>query len=172
MPDAATMAPPSQKQQYLDVFEREHATTLRVLRQYPPDKLELQPHPKCKTARDLAWIFAIEQGVVEKVLTDTMEMPPKSPLPPAPQSWQDLLTAIEAGRDRIAGLVRGMHDEDLLKPVRFFVGPGQLGDVPKLQIIWLMLHDHIHRGQFSVYLRIADGKVPSIYGPSLDEPWM
>jgi uncharacterized damage-inducible protein DinB len=36
-----------------------------------------------------------------------------------------------------------------------------------------MLCDQIHhRGQFSVYLRMADGKVPSIYGPSLDEPWM
>lgn len=29
-----------------------------------------------------------------------------------------------------------------------------------------------HRGQFSVYLRLAGGKVPSIYGPSADEPWM
>jgi hypothetical protein len=25
--------------------------------------------------------------------------------------------------------------------------------------------------QFSIYLRMADGKVPSIYGPSADEPW-
>ncbi|MBI1806965.1 MAG: hypothetical protein HYR76_07940, partial [Ignavibacteria bacterium] len=29
-----------------------------------------------------------------------------------------------------------------------------------------------HRGQLSVYLRIVDAKVPSIYGPSADEPWM
>jgi uncharacterized damage-inducible protein DinB len=29
-----------------------------------------------------------------------------------------------------------------------------------------------HRGQLSVYLRLADGKVPSIYGPTADEPWM
>jgi uncharacterized damage-inducible protein DinB len=28
-----------------------------------------------------------------------------------------------------------------------------------------------HRGQFSVYLRMAGGKVPSIYGPTADEPW-
>jgi uncharacterized damage-inducible protein DinB len=35
-----------------------------------------------------------------------------------------------------------------------------------------MLHDQIHhRGQFSVYLRMVGGKVPSIYGPSGDEPW-
>jgi uncharacterized damage-inducible protein DinB len=35
-----------------------------------------------------------------------------------------------------------------------------------------MLMDSIHhRGQMSVYLRCAGGKVPSIYGPSADEPW-
>jgi uncharacterized damage-inducible protein DinB len=37
----------------------------------------------------------------------------------------------------------------------------------------MMLMDSVHhRGQFSVYLRMADGKVPSIYGPTADEPWM
>jgi uncharacterized damage-inducible protein DinB len=28
-----------------------------------------------------------------------------------------------------------------------------------------------HRGQFSVYLRLAGAPVPSIHGPSTDEPW-
>ena len=28
-----------------------------------------------------------------------------------------------------------------------------------------------HRGQFSVYLRMAGGKVPSITVPPADEPW-
>jgi uncharacterized damage-inducible protein DinB len=27
-----------------------------------------------------------------------------------------------------------------------------------------------HRGQMSVYIRLAGGKLPSIYGPSADEP--
>ncbi len=35
----------------------------------------------------------------------------------------------------------------------------------------LFVHQIHHRGQFSVYLRMADAKVPAIYGPSLDEPW-
>ena len=35
-----------------------------------------------------------------------------------------------------------------------------------------MLLDHVHhRGQFTIYSRIAGGKVPQIYGPSADEPW-
>jgi uncharacterized damage-inducible protein DinB len=28
-----------------------------------------------------------------------------------------------------------------------------------------------HRGQLSVYLRLLDIPVPSIYGPTADEPW-
>ena len=32
------------------------------------------------------------------------------------------------------------------------------------------LHLAHHRGQLSVYLRLAGGRVPSIYGPSADDP--
>jgi uncharacterized damage-inducible protein DinB len=52
------------------------------------------------------------------------------------------------------------------------VGPGQVADVPVADMLWIMLLDAVHhRGQLSVYLRMAGGKVPSIYGPSADEPW-
>ena len=48
----------------------------------------------------------------------------------------------------------------------------KLGDWRRIDILWFLLHDQIHhRGQFSVYLRMAGGQVPSIYGPSGDEPW-
>ena len=57
--------------------------------------------------------------------------------------------------------------------MKFFVGPKQLGDYTRLEFCWFLLHDEIHhRGQFSIYLRMAGAKVPSIYGPSADEPWM
>ena len=62
---------------------------------------------------------------------------------------------------------------ELNKTVKFFVAPKQMGDLRKMDVLWYMLMDSVHhRGQFSVYLRMADGKVPSIYGPSADEPWM
>jgi uncharacterized damage-inducible protein DinB len=55
----------------------------------------------------------------------------------------------------------------------FFVGPGKTGDIPLADFVNFMTHDQIHhRGQLSVYLRMAGGKVPAIYGPSADEPWM
>ncbi|NIP58360.1 MAG: hypothetical protein GWM92_04890 [Gemmatimonadetes bacterium] len=57
--------------------------------------------------------------------------------------------------------------------MRFFTGPGTTGEIPRIDWLWFLLNDQIHhRGQFSIYLRMADGQVPSIYGPSADEPWM
>jgi uncharacterized damage-inducible protein DinB len=48
-----------------------------------------------------------------------------------------------------------------------------MGEMTRMEWLWFLLHDEIHhRGQFSVYLRMADAKVPSIYGPTADEPWM
>jgi uncharacterized damage-inducible protein DinB len=65
-----------------------------------------------------------------------------------------------------------MRDDELLRTVKFPIAPRTMGDVPTIQFLWFILCDAIHhRGQFSIYLRMADGKVPSIYGPSLDEPW-
>ena len=49
----------SAKDAFLDTYDREHATTMRVLRAYPEDKLDLRPHQKLKTARELAWLFVL-----------------------------------------------------------------------------------------------------------------
>ena len=55
--------------------------------------------------------------------------------------------------------------------MQLFVAPKTLGDYPTMEFLWFLLFDHIHhRGQLSVYLRMV-GKVPSIYGPSGDQPW-
>lgn len=63
-------------------------------------------------------------------------------------------------------------EQDLYHSMKFLVNPREIKDIPRFQFLWFVYCDHIHhRGQFSVYLRMAGGKVPSIYGPSADEPW-
>ena len=65
-----------------------------------------------------------------------------------------------------------MTEADFNSPIKWMVGPGQMADMRKADVMWFMMQDHVHhRGQFSVYLRLAGGKVPSIYGPSADENW-
>ncbi|HEX9579828.1 MAG TPA: DinB family protein [Gemmatimonadales bacterium] len=161
------------RQQFLDAYEKEHTTTMRVLRAYPVSQLDLRPHPRCKTARELAWIFVLERGLGAMVLNGEFGKGPSGQLPPPPASWDQLLGALEKGHKDFGDLVRSLPDAKLDENVKFMTGPKQLGDVRRMDFCWFLLHDQIHhRGQFSVYLRMADGKVPSIYGPTGDEPWM
>ena len=161
------------KQQFLDAFEHEHATTMRVLRAYPADRAELRPHPKARSARELAWIFVMEMGLLEKALTTGFDWskPPSAP-PPAPESLGAIITTFDQAYGRVADELRGMAEDALFGTVQFPTGPNQIGAWSKIQFMWYVLCDQIHhRGQFSVYLRMAGGKVPSIYGPSGDEPY-
>ena len=167
--------PTTPKQQFLNSYDREHATTMRILRAYPKDKLELRPSPKIKTARELAWVFAIECGLGTKMWNDEFAkgVPSGGSPPKAPENWNDLLSAIEKAYQDYRKLVDSASDADLSKTTHFFVAPKTMGEMTRLESAWFLLHDQIHhRGQFSVYLRMADGKVPSIYGPTADEQWM
>jgi uncharacterized damage-inducible protein DinB len=164
---------PSPKEQFLEAYEREHATTVKVLRAYPTDQLELRPAPRSKTARELAWIFVMERRLGTHLMNDAFATGASGgPPPEPPESWDELLAALENAHREFGDLVRGLPDDELMGTVKFFVAPHTLGDFTRLQVLWFLLCDQIHhRGQFSVYLRIAGAKVPSIYGPTADEPW-
>lgn len=147
---------------------------MRVLRAYPADKLDLRPHPKFKSARELAWTFAADSGLGIMVWNDEFRkgMPAGGP-PAAPESWEDLLDGVDRAARDYRALVANAPEEDLNTSVIFFTAPKTMGELTRHDLVWFLLHDTIHhRGQFSVLLRMADGKVPSIYGPTADEPWM
>lgn len=162
------------KERFLEVYDKEHAITMKVLRAYPADQLDFRPGENCRTARELAWVFVLERGLGEAVFNDRFAELTNSGEPPAPpQSWDELLRALEDAHRRYGQMVRSTPSEELSRKVRFFTAPRTIGEVTRMEWLWFLLHDEIHhRGQFSVYLRLAGGKVPSIYGPSGDEPWM
>ena len=162
------------KEQFLNAFGREHETTLRVLRAFPRDKHELKPHGKSKSAAELAWVFPMESMLAHKGLTEGFDWSKPMPAsPPPPKSLDAIIAAFEAGHARVADIVEDMSDDDLMETVQFPVAPKTIGAVPKIEFLNMLLADQIHhRGQFSVYLRMADAKVPLIYGPTADEPWM
>jgi hypothetical protein len=51
------------------------------------------------------------------------------------------------------------------------MGGNPIMTIPRIGVYRTMLLNHLyhHRGQLSVYLRLLDVPVPSIYGPSADE---
>jgi hypothetical protein len=162
---------PSAKRQFLDSFQREHATTLKVLRALPPGQSEFRPHVRSKGARELAWMFVMEQMLIAKALTDQLNFSGGGP-PPAPSDFASVIAQFEGDYQDTVDLIRKTPDTQLNSTVKFPIGPGQIGDWSKLAFMWFMLSDQIHhRGQLSLYVRMSGGKVPSIYGPSADEPW-
>ena len=159
------------KQQYLDIFAREFPTTLKVMKAYPSGKDDFKPHERSYSASRLVHSFAQENGVVVKAVRGELKMPPD--FPPAPATYAEAVASYERGALELIAAVEKMPESRLSETTTFFTGPGQMGQVPVSEILWLMLMDSIHhRGQLSVYIRMAGGKVPSIYGPSADEPWM
>ena len=162
------------KRSFLESYDREHATTMRVLRAYPPDKLDLKPSEKSNSARGLAWTFVMERGLGIKVWNDEFAKgitsgKPKEP----PPNWDDVLAELEKAHREFRAVVEATPDEELQQKVSFFTAPKTMGQYTRLEFAWFLLHDEIHhRGQFSVYLRLAGAKVPSIYGPTADEPWV
>jgi uncharacterized damage-inducible protein DinB len=161
----------TEKEMFLQSWEREFQTTLKLLKAYPSSKLDLKPHERSRTAKELAWTFVVEeQAVVGGAVKGQINF---ENLPKSPSSLQEIIKAYENSHKEALGQVKKLSDEEFNKLMKFPTGPKQLSDLRKADVLWAGVMDTIHhRGQFSVYLRMAGGKVPSIYGPSADEPWM
>jgi uncharacterized damage-inducible protein DinB len=163
--------PPSAKQHFLDTLAREQATTLKVLRALPSGQSDFRPHPRSRSAADLAFTFVLEQLLITKALRNELTM--GAGVPATPEDFNAIVAQFAYDFKAMVDLIRKTPEEELLTTtVKFPVGPGQMGDWPKLAFLWFMLMDQVHhRGQLSVYVRMAGGQVPSIYGPSGDETW-
>ena len=160
----------SEKDQFIQVFDREYETTRRLLQAYPSDQYEMKPKPTMRSAREVAWMLVLNQLVMDLAL----HQPELSGgnLPKAPASWPELLTAFEKSHIDAMQKIRATDDALWNQTLRMPVGPKKMGDMRRGDAAWFFLMDTIHhRGQFSVYSRFAGAKVPSIYGPSADEPW-
>jgi uncharacterized damage-inducible protein DinB len=155
-------------EQFRDTYLLEHATTRKVLHAYPPDQADFKPHERSGSARTLAWIFVLEEMIMLMVLNNERL---NAGAQKAPESWQEILDAFDEQHEKMKAKLASV-DLASVNAVKFFVGPKQMGEYAPLSFLFRFLFDQIHhRGQLSVYLRMAGGKVPSIYGPSGDEPW-
>jgi uncharacterized damage-inducible protein DinB len=155
------------KSEYLALRREEFPKTLKLLRMYPEDKRELKPSPIIRTAVETLNTFINEEGInLSYANTGAFDMMNfKWAEPPA--TMAEGIAKLEAlARETDAALER-MSEEDFQQPTDFFAVKMTVSAA-----MLTMLLDHVHhRGQFTIYSRIAGGKVPQIYGPSADEPW-
>jgi uncharacterized damage-inducible protein DinB len=158
----------------LPEFDREMATTRRLLERLPEDKLAWAPHPKSMAlgvlSEHLGQLALWGQLTINAsgVDLETMTRPP---------GYQPLATraALLAHFDRevaaCRGALTGRTDAELMAPWTLRRGAQAFFTMPKATCWRTFVMNHVvhHRGQLSVYLRLLDVPVPSIYGPSADE---
>ena len=92
-------------------------------------------------------------------------------LPFEPSSTEELLAFLD---DRLASArqtIADTSDEQFMTNWTMRNGDQVYFTLPKVAVMRSFVMNHIihHRGQLSVYLRLNDIPVPSMYGPSADE---
>jgi uncharacterized damage-inducible protein DinB len=160
----------SNREFYIQRFEQELPVFLRVFRALPTDQLDYRPHARSKSARELVWLFADEgKAALELANTgrvDWSETPPSG-------SLDEMLAAYERDHTAFIERVKNLDDAAWGKTAQFLVGGQVALEMPLGEMLWMFLFDAVHhRGQLSTYIRPMGGKVPSIYGPSADDPGM
>ena len=154
-------------------IDQESKTTQRVLERIPGDKLTWKPHPKSTSIGQLAMHIAMGQGnLAALALKDTFDIGPTGPpAPPQPASTKEILDALSKGTADAMASLKTLSDAQLMTNWTLTREGKVLLSMPRAGFIRAILMNHIyhHRGQLSVYLRLLDVPVPSIYGPSADE---
>jgi uncharacterized damage-inducible protein DinB len=157
------------KDVFLRIWEREFQTTIRVFKAFAADQVEFKPHERSRSARDLAWQCVIDEGVIGKV-EDQNDLRNVPPSPPPPETMEEIVAAYEGAHRSALAKVSQFSEEEFNKTVTCLLQGGEW-KMARPEAFWSNLMDEVHhRGQMTVYLRLAGGKVPSIYGPSGDEP--
>jgi uncharacterized damage-inducible protein DinB len=158
-------------QSLLSEFDQEMAGTRRVLERVPTAKFSWLPHAKSMSFGRLAAHVADLPSRPALILsTDEMDRATRRPNPVTAETTEELLTLFDqsfaAGRAALAAA-----DGALFKTWTFRNGDHVIFTLPKIAALRAFCFSHLihHRGQLTVYLRLNDLPVPSLYGPSADE---
>ena len=153
-------------------IQQEAATTKRVLERVPGDKLAWKPHPRSMSIGQLAMhIATIPGGITKLAQVDDFEVNPANFTPPIPKNTQEILTALDASVKAAQEYLGGVSEAAAMGSWRATVNGKEVMAMPRAAMLRAIMLNHWyhHRGQLSVYLRLLDVPVPSIYGPSADE---
>lgn len=158
----------------LPEFDREMGLTRRALERVPDGRFDWRPHPTSMTLGRLAehltempmWATkTLEQSELE---ASTQRSPDYRP----PATRAAVLAQFDANYRAARQLLVNKTDAEFAAPWKLKNGGKEVFTAPKAMVMRNFVLNHMihHRGQLTVYLRMLAVPVPSIYGPSGDEP--
>lgn len=155
----------------LPEFDQEMATTRRLLERVPSEKGPWKPHPKSFPLGHLAQLVATMPGWITNALRETSLDLASSP-GYGFETTETLLREFDRHVAEAREALAATTEADLAVPWSLRHGDQVIFTAPRGEIARQHL-DHLihHRGQLTVYLRLIDVPLPSIYGPTADERW-
>jgi hypothetical protein len=159
---------------FLAELASETAKSRRVLEQVPAGKRDWKPHDRSMPFGYLSELTAnIFSWVGMAVTLDELDIAPKdgSSYKPAPiNTSAELVAALDKAVEQARAALQQTSDAHLETTWRLLAGGQVALEQPRHEVIRdTFLHSAHHRGQMTVYLRLLEAKVPSVYGPSADD---
>ena len=155
----------------LPEFDQEMATTRRLLERVPTEKGPWKPHPKSFPLGHLAQLVAWMPGWIANTVRETaldLATAPKYSFETTEVLLGEFDRNVRAARDAL----RASGDADYAVPWSLKHGDRVLFTAPRGAVVRTHINHLIHhRGQLTVYLRMNEVPLPSIYGPTADERW-
>ncbi len=152
-------------------FDQEMTTTRRLLERVPSDKAQWKPHEKSFALGHLAQLVAGMPGWI----TMTIAQPDLNLADGAGYSFQptsELLAQFDKNVGEARAALAASTDESFAQPWSLRSGERVLMTLPRSVVVRQHINHLVHhRGQLTVYLRLLDVPIPSIYGPTADEHW-
>ena len=152
-------------------LEREVASTRKLIERVPEGKPDWKPHPKSMPLGYLSALVATMFGWIATMIeSDHLDLATGSR--PSATTAADRLALFDQSVDNARRALSGTNDDHLSKPWQLRVGGNVVDEKPRhIMIADTISHLAHHRGQLTVYLRLNDQPIPSIYGPTADEGW-
>lgn len=151
-------------------LEQEAKATRRLLERVPEDRLSWRPHAKSMSLGQLALHLAQTPGGVARLAQSDLTTPPSFQQAEATSSVE-LLSALDASIAGAKAALSGWDDAKMMETWSMVIGGKPVMSMPRMGLLRAIMLNHWyhHRGQLTVYLRMLDVPVPSVYGPSADE---
>ena len=155
-------------------FDRESSTTRKVLSRVPGDKLSWKPHAKSYSVGQLAQhIAGLPHWIAGSLLPGDFDMATRGAdfSVKEPASAEAMLATFEESVAAAKAAMAQLDDERAMGTWTLRQGSTVIMEMPRIALIRTILLNHTihHRGQLTVYLRLLDIPLPSVYGPTADE---
>jgi len=154
-------------------FENETAITRRLLALVPEDQFDWRPHPKSFSLAELTSHLVNLTGWVRLTLTQNeLELDPDAHSPWKAAGRDDLLATFDRHVTDSLTVMKERTDDVLQQNWSMKMCGKTIWEMSKGAVLRTFIFSHLihHRGQLTVYLRQLEIPLPSVYGPTADEP--